>query len=95
MSWADKCTLNSKLTHIFLSLSAQQAAFTRPQTDSKNILCASFVVSVLVAKKLKFHEAWYTVVIDFFVGLSIFASLWPSEKILNDPSYEKGSPPLP
>ena len=38
-----------------LSLGAQQAAFTRPQTDRENITRASFVVSELIATKLKPH----------------------------------------
>lgn len=34
---------------------AQQATFTGPQTDRENIMRASFVVSELIATKLKSH----------------------------------------
>ena len=44
-----------KINALRLSLGAQQAAFTRPQTDRENITRASFVVSELIATKLKAH----------------------------------------
>ena len=44
-----------KINALRLSLGAQQAAFTRPQTDRENITRASFVVSELIATKLKPH----------------------------------------
>lgn len=44
-----------KAHSVFLcqSLSAEQAAFTRPRTDRGNITGARFVVSKLIATKLK------------------------------------------
>ncbi|XP_056467534.1 general transcription factor II-I repeat domain-containing protein 2B-like [Gadus chalcogrammus] len=44
-----------KINALRRSLGAQQAAFTRPQTDRENITRASFVVSELIATKLKPH----------------------------------------
>ena len=44
-----------KINALRQSLGAQQAAFTRPQTDRENITRASFVVSELIATKLKPH----------------------------------------
>ncbi|XP_056440141.1 general transcription factor II-I repeat domain-containing protein 2A-like [Gadus chalcogrammus] len=44
-----------KINALRRSLGAQQAAFTRPQTDGENITRASFVVSELIATKLKPH----------------------------------------
>lgn len=38
------------------SLVAQQAVFTRPHSDRDNVTHASFVVSELIAKKLKPHS---------------------------------------
>lgn len=38
-----------KINALRRSLGAQQAAFTRPQTDGENITCASCVVSELIA----------------------------------------------
>ncbi len=37
------------------SLGAQQSVFTRPQTDRDNVMRASFVMSALIAYKLKPH----------------------------------------
>ena len=43
-----------RLDRLFVGVwGAQQAAFTRPQTDRENITRASFVVSELIATKLK------------------------------------------
>uniref|UniRef100_A0A674NTU2 SPIN-DOC-like zinc-finger domain-containing protein n=1 Tax=Takifugu rubripes TaxID=31033 RepID=A0A674NTU2_TAKRU len=44
-----------KINALCRSLEAQQAAFTRPCTDRENITRASFVVSELIATKLKPH----------------------------------------
>lgn len=44
-----------KITALCRCLGAQQAAFIRPQTDGENVTWASFVVSELIAKKLRPH----------------------------------------
>lgn len=44
-----------KINALRQSLGAQQAAFPRPQTDREHITRAIFVVSELIAKKLKPH----------------------------------------
>lgn len=44
-----------KINTLHRSLGAQQATFTGPQTDRENIMRASFVVSELIATKLKSH----------------------------------------
>ncbi len=44
-----------KMNALRQSLGAQQSAFTRPQTDRQNVTRASFVVSELIAKKMKPH----------------------------------------
>ncbi|TWW59917.1 Protein ZBED8 [Takifugu flavidus] len=44
-----------KVNALRRSLEAQQAAFIRPSSDRENITRASFVVSELIAKKLKPH----------------------------------------
>ncbi len=45
-----------KVNTLRRSLSAQQAVFTRPHSDRVNVIHASFVVSELIAKKLRPHS---------------------------------------
>ncbi|XP_073687696.1 general transcription factor II-I repeat domain-containing protein 2A-like [Garra rufa] len=45
-----------KVNALRRSLGAQQAVFTRPHSDRENVIRTSFVVSELIAKKLKPHS---------------------------------------
>ncbi len=45
-----------KVNTLQQNLSAQQAVFTRPHSDRENVIHASFVVSKLIAKKIRSHS---------------------------------------
>ena len=47
---------SDKINALKRSLGAQQAAFTRPNLEKENVVRASYVVSELIAKKLKPHS---------------------------------------
>ncbi len=56
------------------SLSAQQAVFTRPHSDRENVIHASFVVSELIAKKLRPHSEGQFVKECLFAAVELLAS---------------------